>query len=213
MEAIAKGSARDVDLIIGTTAQEMQLYHLSDLVPDLPDAVIPHTVAPRLSGSPERALARAQELMGLYDGPELEGKNRFFAVETDASLFVPATELAANQSRHNPVTFMYRFNWPSPMNAGQLGACHALDISFALGTCDRVPEFAGEGERTERVAQAMQSAWVAFARSGAPSCKRTGPWPRYDTDERNTLFLDDPCRLVSHPDEERRSAWVRARSK
>jgi para-nitrobenzyl esterase len=211
VRAIAKGSARDVDLIIGTTAQEMQLYHLSSAIPDIPEAIIPHTVAPRLPGSPEEGLAQAQELMRLYDDAALVGKDRFFAVETDASLFVPAAQLASSQSRHNAATFMYRFDWRSPMLDGRLGACHALDIAFALGTLERVPEFAGQGERPERVAHAMQSAWASFARSGSPACDATGPWPAYETGRRDTLVLDDPCRLVSAPSEERRSAWALAR--
>jgi para-nitrobenzyl esterase len=211
MDAIAKGGAREIELIVGTTAQEMQLYHLSSAIPDIPPAIIPHTVAARLPGSQEDALVRAQELMRLYDESALDAKDLFFAVETDASLFVPSALLASNQSRHNPATFMYRFDWRSPMLDGRLGACHALDIAFALGTLDCVPEFAGRGERAERVAHAMQSAWVAFARSGDPSCDATGTWPAYDTEHRATLSIDDPCRVLSAPSEERRSAWARAR--
>jgi para-nitrobenzyl esterase len=189
----------------------MQLYHLSSAFPEIPDAVIPHVVASRMPGPPERALASAAELMKLYAGPELSGADRFFAVETDASLFVPATRLAELQSRHDAATYMYRFTWRSPMQGGQLGACHALDVPFALGTLDRVPEFAGTGEAAERVARTVQSAWVAFARTGDPACPETGAWPPYDAAKRTTLFIDDPCRLVDAPDEERRRAWARAR--
>jgi len=170
LDAIAAGSARDVSLIVGTTAQEMQLYHLSSLFPELPDALIPHAMAPRLAGSPERALEAANGLMQFYTAPEVEDSDRFFAVETDASLFVPSALLAERQAAHNEATFMYRFCWPSPMDGGRLGACHALDIAFALGTIDLVPEFAGEGAETQAVSRAMQAAWVSFAKTGSPAC-------------------------------------------
>ena len=66
---------------------------------------------------------------------------------------------------------MYRFSWRSPLHGGKLGACHALDVPFALGTfaLPKLRDFAGAGPEAERVAHAMMDAWVAFARSGDPS--------------------------------------------
>ncbi|MGI9432463.1 MAG: carboxylesterase/lipase family protein [Myxococcota bacterium] len=211
MTAVAKGRAADVRLLIGTTAEEMQLFLLSDAIPDLPDAVLPHVIASRLPGSPARALESAEALLALYDPREFPGKLRFFAIETDASLFVPATEFAAGHAARQPSTWMYRFDWKSPMEGGALGACHALDVPFALGTIDRVAEFAGGGAAAERVAHNVQSVWTAFARHGDPSCEATGEWPAYEAERRATLLLNDPCRLVDAPSEERRRAWVRAR--
>lgn len=211
MTAIASGRAADVRLLIGTTETEMQLFLLSDAIPDLPDAVLPHVIAGRLPGSPARALENAEALLELYDPHTFTGKLRFFAIETDASLFIPATVLASGHAAHQPNTWMYRFDWRSPMERGALGACHALDVPFALGTIDRVAEFAGSGAAAERVARSVQGAWVAFARRGNPSCEATGEWPAYETERRATLLLDDPCQLVDAPNEERRRAWVRAR--
>ena len=146
-----------------------------------------------------------------YTGPEREDENRFFAAATDASLFIPSAELAALQSTHNSDTFMYRFCWPSPMAQGRLGACHALDVPFVLGTLDRVPEFAGRGVAPTDVSRTMQAAWVAFARTGNPACEAVGDWPEYELTERNTLFIDRPCHVVRDPDARKRRAWARAR--
>ena len=211
LDAISKGSARDVELIIGTTAHEMQLYHLSDLFPQIPIEQMPFALAPGLPGPPDRALAAAKELMRFYAGPELADENRYFAAVTDASLFVPSARLAAEQARHQPATFMYRFDWTSPMRGGRLGACHALDIPFALGTIDRVPEFAGAGEDARAVSRAMRAAWVAFARTGSPSCPEVGEWPAYESEHRQTLAIDRTCRTIRDPDGEKRRAWARAR--
>jgi para-nitrobenzyl esterase len=211
LDAIARGSARGVDLIIGTTAHEMQLYHLSDVFPQIPTDQIPFALAPGLSGPRDRALSAAKELMRFYEGPEIEDENRYFAAVTDGNLFVPSARLAALQSRHQPATFMYRFAWTSPMRDGRLGACHALDIPFALGTVDRVPEFAGAGEDALAVSQAMRAAWVAFARTGSPACPAVGDWPAYDPESRQTLVIDRTCRTVRDPDGDKRRAWARAR--
>ena len=205
--AVARGAAREVELIIGTTADEMLLFTLVPGFGDVPEAVLPQLVATRLPGPPETALARAQKLLDHYTG---SGAERFFAVETDASLFVPSTRLAEAQARHQPKTFMYRFTWRSPLHGGRLGACHALDVPFALGTYElpKVCDFAGAGPEAARVAHAMMDAWVAFARRGDPSHPGIPAWPAYAPPRRATLELGAPCRVVEAPGEARRRAFT-----
>jgi para-nitrobenzyl esterase len=206
LAALARGAARDVELIIGTTADEMRLFALVPGLGDIPDAVLPALVAARLPGPPATAHARAEALLRLYPG---SGADRFFALETDASLFTPSARLAEAQSRHQPRTFMYRFTWRSPLREGALGACHALDVPFALGTygLPALRAFAGEGPGAERVAHAMMDAWAAFARSGDPSHPGIPAWPPYAPPRRATLELGASCRVVEAPDEARRRAW------
>jgi para-nitrobenzyl esterase len=207
LAAVARGAARDVELIIGTTAEEMRLFALLPGVGEIPDAALPLLVATRLPGPPATAPARAEALLRLYGGT---GPDRFFAVETDASLFVPSTRLAEAQSRHQPRTFMYRFTWRSPLRGGALGACHALDVPFALGTYElpALRAFAGEGPDAERVAHALMDAWAAFARSGDPGHPGIPPWPPYAPPRRATLELGGACRVVDAPDEARRRAFT-----
>src|SRR5262249_27178388 len=159
LDAVASGAARDVELIVGTTADEMLLFTLVPGFGELPEAALPQLVATRLPGPPETALARAERLLAHYRGG---GAERFFAVETGATLFVRSTRLAEAQSRHQPRTFMYRFTWRSPLEGGRLGACHALDIPFALGTyaLPKLRDFAGTGPEVERLAHAVMDAWV-----------------------------------------------------
>ncbi|MCP4905482.1 MAG: carboxylesterase family protein [bacterium] len=145
LDAIARGCARDVSLIMGTTKHEMQLHHLGEIFPPEPLAQIPSALARRLPRPRERALEAATNLMPFYSGPELEDEKRFFVAVTNARLFVPSTRLAENQASLDSATYLYRYRWTSPMAEGRLGACHALDISFALGTTDLVSKVAGDG--------------------------------------------------------------------
>ncbi len=210
MSAIASGAAADVELVIGTTAQEMQLYHLSPGFADVPEALLPRYLAGRIGGSEPDVLERAAVLLEAYADSELEGLDRFFELETDASLFTPAARLAEAHAAHQPQTFMYRFDFRSPLEGGKLGACHALDIAFALGNTDRVAHFAGRGAATRRLSALMMEAWSSFARTGDPST-RACRWPRYAATDRATLILDDPCHVVHAPNESRRCAWAHAR--
>jgi para-nitrobenzyl esterase len=208
LAAIAAGAAREVELIVGTTADEMRLFTLLPGFGDLPEAALPQLVATRLPGPPETALARAAELLALYRDAKTPTE-RFFAVETDASLFAPSTRLAEAQARHQPRTFMYRFSWRSPLG---LGACHALDVPFVLGTFERplLREFAGSGPAAARVAAATMDAWLAFAKRGDPSHPGIPRWPRYAPPERLTLEIDDPCRVLEAPCEAQRLAFAEA---
>jgi len=207
LDAALRGAARDVELVIGTTADEMRLFTLVPGFGEIPEAVLPQLVATRLPGPAESAPARAEALLRRYEG---SGAERFFALETDASLFVPSTRLAEAQARHQPRTFMYRFTWRSPLQGGRLGACHALDVPFALGTyaLPKLRDFAGAGPDAERVAAAMMDAWAAFARCGDPSHPGIPPWPAYAPPRRATLELGASCRVVDAPCEERRLAFA-----
>jgi para-nitrobenzyl esterase len=207
LTAIARGVAGEVELIIGTTRDEMRLFTLLPGFGEFPDAALPRLVAARLPGPAATALERAEALLGHYAG---SGAERFFALETDASLFVPSTRVAEAQSRHQPRTFMYRFSWRSPLEGGRLGACHALDVPFALGTfaLPTLRDFAGAGPEAERLAHAVMDAWVAFARRGDPSHAGIPAWPPYAPPRRATLELGATCRVLDAPDEARRRAFT-----
>jgi para-nitrobenzyl esterase len=223
MRAIAAGAARDVALVIGTTADEMRLFQLAPGFGAMPEAALAPFVASKLprpgtAGSDrstrERGedprLAKAQRILGAYPG--VSALDRFFALETDASLFVPSARLAEAQARVQRDTWMYRFDWASPLRGGALGACHALDVSFALGTHGDSPalrEFSGTGAAATRVAHAVMDAWATFARTGDPAHASVGgAWPRYDATRRATLALGDPCHVVHAPNEATRQLWA-----
>jgi para-nitrobenzyl esterase len=212
MRAIAAGSARDVSLVIGTTADEMRLFQLVPGFSAVPEAALAAFVAAKLPGPREERTVAAQRIVAAYaGGTELD---RFCALETDASLFAPSAQLAESHSRVHGDTWMYRFAWPSPLRGGALGACHALDVPFALGTYDATPAlaaFAGSGAAATRVSHATMDAWAAFARDGDPSHPSVGGvWPRYEADQRATLELGDPCRVLNAPNESRRRLWAEA---
>jgi para-nitrobenzyl esterase len=212
LRAIAAGCARDVALVVSTTADEMRLFQLVPGFGAMPEAALVPFVAAKLAGAREARTAVAQRIVDAYPGAA--PLDRFFALETDASLFVPSAHLAEAQSRIRADTWMARFVWASPLRGGALGACHALDVPFALGTFDASPAlraFAGDSAAASRVAHATMDTWASFARSGDPTHASLGcAWPRYDAAERATLALGDPCRVVRAPDETRRRLWAAA---
>ena len=73
-----------------------------------------------------------------------------------------------------------------------------------------VERFTGGGPEALALSEAMQDAWLAFARGGNPSSAALGPWPRYDTDRRATMVLGVERRIEDAPYEPERAYWDRA---
>jgi para-nitrobenzyl esterase len=225
LDAIAKGSAQDVELLIGTTEEEMQLYSTVPGLGEFPDEILVKVVASRLDGDEAERGAIAQRAIDVYrkdlagdSGREVGQQELFFALESDLSLRVPSIRLAESQASFQPRTFMYLFQWRSPMSnghGGTLGACHALDLPFVFGSLDREASRAfAAGEDGALIAKAahlsgqIMDSWTAFARTGDPSHPGIGSWPPYDT-RRTTMLLGESCEPCEAPLEARRAVWPR----
>ena len=92
---------------------------------------------------------------------------------------------------------------------GGLGACHGLDLPFVFGATRggllRVGLAADRG--ASRLADAMQDAWVAFARTGEPAADALPDWPAYETHRRYTMTLGGRRGVVKDPHEAARAFW------
>jgi para-nitrobenzyl esterase len=85
-----------------------------------------------------------------------------------------------------------------------MGACHALEIGFVFGGYDDM--FCGSGPDADKLSECIQEAWLAFARTGDPSCESIGKWPVYGKN-RATMMLGKSCHVEEAPYEEERRAW------
>lgn len=225
LDAMTRGGARDVELVIGTTREEMQLYGTVPGLGEFDDEVLARIVAARLEGEEQARIQRARRAVDLYRR-ELEAEDRpgglrprdlFFALETDLSLRVPSIRLAESHAAVQPRTFMYLFEWRSPRSDGQggtLGACHALDLPFTFGALDGAAARAVTTddrpallEPARRLSDRLMDAWIAFARTGDPSHPGIGVWPAYEPRHRSTMLLGETCRVSEAPLDARRAIW------
>jgi para-nitrobenzyl esterase len=202
IEQVRAGSAGGIAVLAGTTAEEWKLFTAARPKLRLMDGAKLRRYTAGLAGE-----EYADELLRAYDdGSPFE---RWNAVMTDHSFAIPAIRLLEAQGAFAP-TYAYRFDWRSPLLAGILGACHALELGFVFGTYNEkmAGAFFGSGAKAAALSAAMMEAWIAFARSGDPSNALTGPWPRYDGARRATVMLGDGDPHVTNaPDDHRRAAW------
>jgi para-nitrobenzyl esterase len=150
---------------------------------------------------------RAAEAIAVYAAhhPGLDLDATTAAMETDEVFRWPAWSLAQRRvERGRGPTWMYRFDWATPVLGGGLGACHGVDLPFVFDNLGRpgVELFTGPAWERQRVADAFADALVAFARHGDPG------WPAYDATRRATRLIDVECSVVDDPDGDVRRLWA-----
>jgi para-nitrobenzyl esterase len=210
LEAVANGSARDIDVIIGSNRDEAKLFVA--VREGIDDAKLVERVQRII---PKRAAARASDLVGAYrksrTAMKLPATNLDIldAITGDEMFRIPSIRLAEAQRKHQPRTHMYLFTYESPARRGALGACHALELPFMFGTLDAPTQdkFAGKGPVVDALSANMMDAWINFARGGDPSHSGIGTWRAYDATERETMIFGRESKLERAPFEDERKAW------
>ena len=224
-DAIRAGISRDVDVLVGTTLDEMTPYLViePETMP-LDDHQLILRAQHVLRGTDSSGTIftdriQAERLVDVYRrarsarGVPTDATALWLAIKGDRFVRYPAARLAETQRAHRARAYMYLFTWPSPYMGGMFGACHMLDVPFVFGTVQdpMVQPFAGSGPDVHRLAERIQDAWINFARTGAPSHEGLGDWPPYDSERRATMILGAECRVEHAPLEAERQAWQEAR--
>jgi para-nitrobenzyl esterase len=198
LAAIRAGSAADVPLITGTTKEEWKLFALMDLQPVDEDVL--RTRLQALTGDADKVLAVYADAVD-----DLAPKDAFTMIATDMVFRHPTIELGEAQLAVSPDVWEYEFDWATPAMGGMLGACHAIELPFLFGMSadERLAGFLGE-DPPVGLAEAMQDAWLSFARTGDPG----DDWPRYDLDRRVVKTFDAESGTAEDPGAEARQFWA-----
>ena len=206
IELIARGASEDVDVMVGTNADDWRMFVVAngslDRVTDeaLTGPVVDHGFESALAYGLEASDVAAYRAARSSASPgEL-----LAAIETDWWCRIPAIRLADAHAHARASTYMFEFAWPSPAFGGMFGACHALEIGFVFDTLGLGPnQMLGpllEGA-PQALADAMHTAWVRFAMSGYPG------WPGYTLERRSTMRFDVESRIVDDPRSFERGLW------
>ncbi|MGW5735083.1 MULTISPECIES: carboxylesterase/lipase family protein [Streptomyces] len=204
-EAIAAGTGgSDIDLLVGTNAEEGNLYLV-------PSGAYAASTAADVRAAAERSHPEPDLLVDTYRAahPGASAGQLRSAVLGDALFGRGSWALAdAHAERSSGATYSYRFDWRSPAFGGLLGATHTVELPFVFGLGPARPHGPdtpfGTGAVPPDLASRMQAAWVRFARSGDPG------WAPYDTRRRATMVIGP--RWAVHEDlrGDVRRAWQRA---
>ena len=171
LRALAEGAGRDVDLLIGTTAEEARFWSGPTRLEYLPRPVARWLLA--------RIAPQARELFAAYTAafPGERGGATLTRVLSDVAFRRPARQFA---EEHQGRTHVYEFDWRSPAAGGRLGAAHGLELPFVFDTLDTVTGphgFAGTAP-PQALADRVHRLWIDFASTGDL------PWPPFDRQAR-----------------------------
>jgi para-nitrobenzyl esterase len=178
LEALRKGAGADVQLLIGTNREEMNIY----LVPTGVRQSIAAASACAVLQASEPDAARILDAYGLGQGNRSAGDALSEAM-SDLVFRLPARQFA---SAHRGPAHLYEFGWRSPACDGQLGACHALELPFVFKTlpcCTGAAGIAGNAPPQE-LADHIHETWVQFIARGRLD------WPAFDATQRACMSLE-----------------------
>ncbi len=185
---------RDVPLMIGTTKTEFSLMAAGRTGEDM-DATM---VAIR-----ERHGDRADDYVDAVKAayPDTVQPSDFLCIDAmfrEGALRDAQTIVAAGHE----ATFMYLFEWESPVDDGALKSMHCMELPFVFDNINLAEEFTGGGDDAHRLARQVSAAWVNFARSGAPHSPDWPDWPGYSIEGGATMIINSRSRVGHHHDRE-----------
>jgi len=209
---IGAGAAADVDVLVGTNADDWRMFPvLGGFADRVTDEILAGPVQQYGSWSVAAFGLPADGALATYRSahPGASPGDVLAEVLTDWWVRMPAVRLADAHAPAPAGTFMYEFAWPSPAFDRRLGACHALEIPFVFDTLDlgREQMMGGAlGDRPpQQLADAMHAAWVRFAADGDPG------WPRYDLQRRTVMRFGLESSVVEDPYARERELWAGVR--
>lgn len=178
LAALADGAGADVDLLIGTNAEEMNLYFVPTGLKEKIGRLLATYVI-------HRSQPQARKVLKAYGMGEKGVKpgHAFTRALHDLVFRWPARRFA---EEHRGRTHMYELEWGSPRYGGQLGACHAMELPFVFDTLASVTGRQGlAGENPPQgLADRVHRIWVDYARTGAL------PWAEFTWDQRAVYQLE-----------------------
>jgi len=167
IDALRKGAGSDVEIVIGSNADEMNLY----FVPTGVRKKIGGLFARWLLGRSHPEAKAVLKAYG-YKQPGVRPGEALTDAMNDLVFRWPARQYAA---AHQGQTWMYEFDWRSPACDGELGACHGIEMPFVFKTLPSVtgPQGLAGMDPPQALADRVHDLWAGFARTGAM------PWPEF----------------------------------
>lgn len=104
---------------------------------------------------------------------------------------------AIAETRKAP-TYMYRFDWRSPVT---LGSQHGNELNFCFNTLKLATrELPEPTEKDQALADVMSNSWAAFAKTGNPNTEGLPTWNAYTPENGEMMLFNHECTITHNPD-------------
>ncbi len=198
VDAMRRGAAHRVPLIVGTNADEGRLFtRFLRLLP---------TTEPMIEALlADTDPAARERITGAYPGYP----NSAACVRLGGDFaFGSAVWQIAEAHGANAPTYLYRYDFaPRILHWSGLGATHATELLAVFdiyrSRFGALLTAAADRWAAVRVSNEIQRRWRSFSQTGTPG----DGWPAYTNLNRAVLVFDRKCRVEYDPHPERRMAW------
>ena len=186
-EPYRKGMTADVDMIIGTNANEMN-YWIGEVGGIVAYRFgIPVKFENDLKRFSKADKERAKAFLKMLSGHEIRRMSEFY---NELMFRLPAIAQAEQHAKNGGKVYLYY--WTEPSHIRHYKACHAVELAYVFGnTQDTI--YLGEPADPE-LSRKVMHIWASFAATGTPDAGDTD-WQTYDANKRATLVISKHLRM------------------
>ena len=178
-EPYSQGKTKDIDMIIGTNANEMN-YWIGELGGLFNySAGMPIKYENDIAKVTKEDKTYIKQFMKIAKGNRVARITEFY---NEIMFRLPAIAQAEHHSENNGNVYMYY--WKEKSKIPLYKACHAVELAYVFYNIDETI-YTGE-KADEQLARNVSNMWVEFAKTGNPSLESI-EWHKFDKQDRKTM--------------------------
>jgi para-nitrobenzyl esterase len=195
-EPDAAPPGRDVPMMLGTNRTENSLFigGANPAIFDITWEQLPDVMRQSYPDKDVEAIIAGYRALQ----PQATAADVYFEATTD-SRWLAGHVLQAERKvlQAGAATYLYLFNWDTPVDGGKWRSPHALEIGFVFDNVANSESMSGSGPEKQKIADMMADTWIAFARTGKPDNPKIPAWPAYNLETRPVMVFDTTPMVVN----------------
>jgi len=194
-EPDAPEQSADIPVMVGFTKDEQTLYNVGN--PKWQQT----TEADVIAAGERQAKGQGKALLEAFKAefPQYDAPHLLTQVTGTVNSLRSSHTLASRKSAQAAPVYAYVFAHDIPPQDFILKSPHTAEIPYIMDNVAEAPLFAGTAPEDIEMGKLMSAVWVNFARTGNPNTDGLPEWPKFDPENRPTMFFMHQSRVIEKP--------------